>query len=152
MSQIQEQIEDSVSSQNSEELLAEGSQSPEEHTTLLLTPSKNTIVTVSVNGKNNYKDAIKKTQTFTILPQSSNAKSVSDNITLVLKAPDKIYTYSGKTIKPQIKVTDTVTNKPIAGKYYKVSYENNVNAGTGTITVSGKNKYYGSESIKFIMQ
>ncbi|MDD3414621.1 MAG: InlB B-repeat-containing protein [Lachnospiraceae bacterium] len=124
----------------------------EKQTTLPLTPSENTIVTVSVNGKNNYKDAVKKTQTFTILPQSSTAKSVSGNITVVLKASAKTYTYSGKAIKPQIKVTDTVTNKPIAGKYYKVSYENNVNAGTGTITVSGKNKYYGSKSIHFIIE
>ena len=126
----------------------------EKQTTLTGSTSQNTIVTVLVNGKNNYKDAIKKTQTVTILSQTSTAASTSVNFTLALKAPAKIYTYSGKAIKPKITVKDANTNKPIAGKYYKISYKNNVNAGTetGTIIVSGKNNYYGSKSIDFTIQ
>ncbi|MDD3414613.1 MAG: MBG domain-containing protein [Lachnospiraceae bacterium] len=123
-----------------------------EQTTLLGDATNPILVTVSVTGKNNYKDAIKKTQTFTILPQKSNATSVSDDFILTVKLPKKGYTYSGKAMKPKITVTSRSNKKIKANKDYQVIYENNINAGTATITVSGKNKYYGSKSINFTIQ
>lgn len=114
--------------------------------------SENTIVTVQINGKNNYKDSIKKTQTFTILPKDADAVSVSADFTLMLKAPEKTYIYSGKAVKPAVIVTSKAGKKIKPDRDYKISYENNINAGTGVITVSGKNMYYGSMSITFSIQ
>ncbi|MDD3414035.1 MAG: InlB B-repeat-containing protein [Lachnospiraceae bacterium] len=110
-----------------------------------------TVVKVSVTGKNNYKDTIKKTQTFTILPQNSTATSVAD-FELTVKVPKKGYTYSGKAMKPKITVTSTKGTKVKLNKDYKISYQNNVNAGTGTIVVSGKNNFYGSKSETFTIK
>ncbi|MDD3414612.1 MAG: InlB B-repeat-containing protein [Lachnospiraceae bacterium] len=121
--------------------------------TLLGDATNPTLVTVSITGKNNYKDTIKKTQTFTILPQNSNATSVS-GFALEVKLPKKGYIYSGKAIKPKITVTGSKGTKVKLNKDYKISYKNNVNAGekTATIIVSGKNNYFGSKSIAFTIQ
>ena len=61
------------------------------------------------------------------------------------------YTYSGKSIKPTIKVVldgKTLTN----GTDYTVSYLNNKNMGKATVTVSGKGNYTGSISKQFTIK
>jgi len=60
--------------------------------------------------------------------------------------PDK--TYTGKAIKPTIKVMDgsTVLKR---NTDYTLSYKNNVNVGTGTIIVTLKGKYSGTQNITF---
>ena len=56
-------------------------------------------------------------------------------------------TYTGKAIKPVIEVYegDTLLGK----KDYTVSYKNNKNAGTATVTVKGKGNYTGSDTTTF---
>ncbi len=57
-------------------------------------------------------------------------------------------TYAGKALKPTPKVTcagKTFTE----GTDYTVSYKNNVNVGTATITVTGKGNYSGTKSATF---
>ena len=59
--------------------------------------------------------------------------------------PDQ--TYTGSAIKPAIEVYegDTLLGK----KDYTVSYKNNKNAGTATVTVKGKGNYTGSDTTTF---
>ncbi|MDD3414036.1 MAG: InlB B-repeat-containing protein [Lachnospiraceae bacterium] len=123
----------------------------QEQTTLPVSVDAKTVVKVSVTGKNNYTGTIKKTQTFTILPKDSDATSVAD-FELTVKVPKKGYTYSGKAMKPKITVTGSNGKKVKLNKDYKISYQNNVNAGTGTIVVSGKNNFYGSKSENFTIK
>lgn len=68
------------------------------------------------------------------------------------------YTYTGKEIKPEIELlyidnpTEENTNtekRLIDPENYTVSYQNNINAGTATITVTGKEEYINSTSINF---
>ena len=56
-------------------------------------------------------------------------------------------TYTGSAIKPAIEVYegDTLLGK----KDYTVSYKNNKNAGTATVTVKGKGNYSGSDTTTF---
>lgn len=62
----------------------------------------------------------------------------------------KAQTYTGKAITPKVTVKDTSTGKKLAqNKQYKVSYENNVNAGTGTIVLTGINGYSGEKRVNF---
>ncbi len=58
------------------------------------------------------------------------------------------YTYTGEVIAPVVRVEDdgnVLTN----GVDYQVSYSDNVNVGTGTITITGINRYRGSRSVSF---
>ena len=50
----------------------------------------------------------------------------------------KPQTYSGRALTPKVTVKDASTRKTLkVGKQYTVSYENNVNAGTGVIVIRG---------------
>ncbi|MDD6145604.1 MAG: fibronectin type III domain-containing protein [Oscillospiraceae bacterium] len=52
------------------------------------------------------------------------------------------YTYTGGAIKPA--VTITVGGKTLTASQYSVSYKNNKNVGTATMTITGKGGYTGS--------
>lgn len=56
--------------------------------------------------------------------------------------------YTGEEIKPAVSSV-TVDGKRIPASSYDVTYENNINAGTATVTVTGKGNYTGSASTTF---
>lgn len=58
------------------------------------------------------------------------------------------YTYAGKALTPEVKVTngDTVLKKSVD---YKVAYKNNVQPGVATVTVKGIGNYQGTVTKKF---
>ena len=59
-------------------------------------------------------------------------------------------TYSGEAFKPSPTLTNKFTGKKmVKGTDYKLTYSNNVNAGTGTVKVTGMGKYEGSMNINF---
>ena len=65
----------------------------------------------------------------------------------------KAQAYTGKAITPKIVVKDNATKKKLKqGKDYTVSFENNVNAGTGTIILTGINGYEGVKRVDFTIQ
>lgn len=59
-------------------------------------------------------------------------------------------TYTGSKIKPELTVKDGKQSLT-AGTYYKASYENNINAGTATVTLTGieKRGYTGTKTVTF---
>ena len=64
------------------------------------------------------------------------------------------YTYDGKAKKPGItwtKTEGTASNK-FTSSQYSISYSNNVNAGTATITVKGKNNFTGTKKAHFTIK
>ena len=96
--------------------------------------------TVTIKGKGRFTGTA--TRNFTIKSQTKSISSTT--ITLGTSA----YTYDGAVKKPTVKVVDgstTLTN----GTHYTVSYSNNVNAGTATVTITGKGNYTGSTSKTF---
>jgi len=93
--------------------------------------------TLSVVGKGNYTGA--KNVSFTILAKSLSNAVISDIAS---------QTYSGSAIKPSVTVKDG-TKALTAGTDYTVSYTNNVNAGTATVTVTGKGNYKDTASASF---
>lgn len=64
------------------------------------------------------------------------------------KLAKSAYTYTGKTIKPSVKVTYN-GNTLKKGTDYTVSYSNNKAVGTATITINGKGNYVGSKKVTF---
>lgn len=80
--------------------------------------------------------------TFEITPRSFNGNK------LAVEVVEKNLIYNGGELKPEIKVTYegfTLTE----GTDYTVSYSNNINAGQGTVTVTGKGNYFNSKSVHF---
>lgn len=61
------------------------------------------------------------------------------------------YAYTGNAITPGV-VVETGSTTLTLGTDYTVSYANNVNAGTATITVTGTGKYSGTQTANFIIE
>ena len=93
--------------------------------------------TATIQGIGTYAGTVQKT--FTI-SQANLASSTVSNI--------DSYTYTGSTIKPT--PTVSLNNRTlVAGTDYDVAYANNVNAGSATITITGKSNYKGSRTVYF---
>ena len=93
---------------------------------------------VTITGKGNYKGSTSKT--FKIVPRNISTVSFS--------GLPKSTSYTGKYIKPTVKAYyngKTLKNSTD----YTVSYKNNLNAGTATVTVKGKGNYTGSKNLTF---
>ena len=58
------------------------------------------------------------------------------------------YTYTGGAITPDVVVKDG-SSTLVAGADYEVSYDNNENHGTATITIAGKGRYSGKKIVTF---
>ena len=95
-------------------------------------------VTVTVTGIGNYTGMAKGSYKITPvdITQTGSISEIADQ------------TYTGNAITPRVRVTlgETVLTE---GTDYKVSYENNVNAGTGTVTVTGTGNYTGTVKKSF---
>lgn len=61
--------------------------------------------------------------------------------------PSSSYTYDGTAKTPS--VTVTLLGETVSSQYYDVTYSNNINAGTATITVTGKDGYEGTATGTF---
>lgn len=83
-----------------------------------------------------------------------NALSLSDaGISMKLGASS--YNYDGKTKTPAVTLTYTGEDGSatlVKDTDYTVSYTNNTNAGTATVTVSGKGNYTGSKTANFAIE
>gem|GEM_PF-1769176 len=93
---------------------------------------------INLTGKGNY------TGTYSF-PFSIGGLNLNDS-TLALS--QQSYTYSGSECKPNVTVTYNGT-KLTSGTDYSVKYANNTNAGTATVTVTGKGNYSGTKQITF---
>lgn len=65
----------------------------------------------------------------------------------VIDMENSSYVYTGEEIKPA--VTVTVNSQEVSDDFYTLSYSDNVNAGTATVTVTFKDKYSGTATKNF---
>lgn len=96
--------------------------------------------TVTVTGQGNYQGTV--SGKFTI-----SDKDLADGDIVISGLPESV-TYTGSGIEPQF----TVTFGDIAlvkGTDYTVTYSDNENAGTATVTISGQGNYTGTKEAKF---
>ncbi|GAB6394828.1 MAG: Ig-like domain-containing protein [Bacteroidales bacterium] len=82
------------------------------------------------------------TKTFTITPKTLAAGFIQDI---------SAQAYTGDSIKPAVTVKDN-TKTLTLNTDYTVAYSNNVNAGTATVTVTGKGNYTGSAGKTFLIE
>lgn len=93
--------------------------------------------TVTITGRGNYTGT--KTANFTINSKSASSLTISSIVAV---------TYNGSAQTPAVTVKDgstTLTN----GTHYTVAYSNNINAGTATVTITGKGNYTGTKTANF---
>ena len=93
--------------------------------------------TVTIKGKGNYSGT--KTATFAIVAKSVSSLTISDIAA---------QTYTGSALTPAVTVKDGSTTLT-SGTDYTVAYSNNTNAGTATVTVTGKGNYTGTKTATF---
>ena len=92
---------------------------------------------IIINGKGNYSST--KTITFKILPRNINLCTFNDIDDM---------TYTGSALTPDVKITDG-NRLLVKDTDYTLSYENNINAGTAEVTVSGKGNYSQNKNLTF---
>lgn len=91
--------------------------------------------------------AIENNIKYVITKQSSKKVVKESDVTLSKDS----YTYSGKACNPTVKAV--VSGKTLkAGTDYTVSYANNINAGTATVTVTFKGNYKGTITKNFTIK
>ncbi|MDD6423555.1 MAG: hypothetical protein PUF83_10965, partial [Intestinibaculum porci] len=100
-------------------------------------------VTASDLSYNNYSGSI--TKTFTIVPQSL------DSHMIYTSGVHSSYTYTGSAITPEPQVK-YYNKKLIKDNDYTLTYSNNVNAGTATITLKGIGNFTGEKTITFTIK
>ena len=93
--------------------------------------------TMTVTGKGNYTGT--KTATFTINPKNASYLTISS----IAAA-----TYNGFAQTPAVTVKDGTTTLT-SGTDYTVSYSNNTNVGTATVTITGMGNYTGTKTASF---
>lgn len=93
---------------------------------------------VTITGKGKYSGTI--TKAFSINPADFTKTSVS--------LSDSSFTYDGAEKKPGITVKNG-SKLLTANTDYTVSYKNNINAGTASVTITGKGSYSGSQTKNF---
>lgn len=102
---------------------------------------------ITVKGKGNYSGTLK--IPFTISPV--NLAQAEAEGTVSVRVNDAAYT--GKALKPAVQVYETVDGKErqLSGSAYTLFYINNTEKGTGTVTVTGKDKsgYTGTVTANF---
>ncbi|SFB12776.1 Fibronectin type III domain-containing protein [Acetitomaculum ruminis DSM 5522] len=102
--------------------------------------------TVTVSGIGDYQGDV--TSSFEIV-----AANLSD-LDLAYELEKSTYTYTGKAIKPEFEYICYENENGneielVEDIDYTLSYKNNTNAGTATVTIKGKGNYTGSKSVSF---
>ena len=101
---------------------------------------------------------LKATANLEASPVSSDSKtittskaSIADATVIVAAEPAGGYVYSGAQIKPavtKVSIGDKVLEETSGSdKDYKITYENNIDAGTASIVVTGLNDYAGTKKV-----
>lgn len=103
-----------------------------------------------ITGKGNYTGSV--TKTFEIIKANTGAENISKKRIRFKTAVTSIFGYAqGKEIKPEI-VVESGLDELQENVDYTVSYSNNINVGTATITVIGIGKYTGTLTKDFTIR
>ncbi len=95
---------------------------------------------ITITGTGEYKD--ERSVTFNITARSIANASVSSI---------SAQTYTGKAIVPSVVVKD-LNKTLVAGSDYTITYSNNTNPGTATITITGKGNYNLTKKVTFTIK
>ncbi len=83
--------------------------------------------------------------------QAASASSPAAKVIKTVEPKYTSYTYKRAECTPPVYVYDA-NGKRVASKYFTVTYKDNINAGTATVTVKGKAPYTGTASATFTIK
>ncbi len=101
--------------------------------------------TVTVTGMGGYNGTV--TKEFTIKAEEIKTTPISDCTVTLSKTS---YTYDGKAKNPDVTVKNG-SKTLVKDTDYTVSYSNNINVGSATVTVTGRGSYTGTTSRSFVI-
>lgn len=101
---------------------------------------------VTVTGKGNYSGTV--TKKFTIKEAPTPGQKVKKLSKCTITVSQTSYTYDGRAKKPTVTVKDG-SKTLVENTDYTVTYNNNINAGTAKVTVTGKGNYEGTVTKTF---
>lgn len=87
-------------------------------------------------------------KTVTYVDDGSDGELITPMKNCSMSIPATSFEYTGSAIKPTVTVKDDYGTLK-EGTHYTVSFKNNTNIGTATVTVTGKGNYTGSTSMTF---
>ncbi len=102
--------------------------------------------TITIKGQGNYTGTY--TGSFTIVKKNDPTPEKINLSSAVITVADQ--TYTGKALTPSITVV--LNGAVLPASAYTVTYSNNVNVGTATVTITGKGNYVGSTSATFAIK
>ena len=110
----------------------------EDYTVTISPSSQSNIYTMTVAGEGNYTGEIERD--FTVIRSGLDGTEIRN--------VSSTYTYTGEEIKP---VPEVWLNGGVLteNEDYTISYADNVNAGTATLTVTGKGNYSGMQEVNY---
>ena len=103
---------------------------------------------VKITGCGNFTGTAETTFTISQLPLSSSLVQAS------ISGEDDIF-YTGSALAPSVQLTLENGSTPIPltlNTDYEIAYSDNINAGTGKATMTGKGNYTGSKEVQFTIQ
>ena len=106
--------------------------------------AKTYTVYYKVKGNSDHTDFIPTSNTVSV---TIGPKSIADSTVKIAPIPNQVYD-GGNELKPLPVVKDGATTLK-KGTDYTVSYTNNTNAGTATLTITGKGNYEGTKAANF---
>ena len=121
----------------------------------LTVPSGSYTVTDNIKtAEGNYEATITGTGNFTgsvTVPYSILPGTVTNNQLFTISISPATYTYTGLAQEPAVTVLNKGTSAAVDASKYTVTYSNNTNAGTATVTVTANDGsgYYGTETVTF---
>lgn len=104
--------------------------------------------TITLKGKGNFTGQYKVNLVTATSSKSTSKPSSSGNYIKFTKSGGNVCVYSGKALKPSVKLYNK-SKKPVDSYYYTVSYSNNVKVGKAKITVKFRNGYKGTLNFSF---
>ena len=113
-----------------------------DYTLSYLNNTKIGTATVVITGEGNFSGVVRKTYRIV-------AGNVLEDCTAELAFENSPYT--GYAIKPTVTVSDDSETLTL-GTHYTVAYKNNVNAGTATVTITGRGTYVGTITETFTVE
>ena len=90
---------------------------------------------------------------YTVMVTSDNYAAMLTTVKAIdlskgaIELSEKNYKFNGKAKQP--KVTVTLNGETVSDNYYTITYSNNVEIGTASVSVEGKNGYYGTLKASF---
>ena len=109
------------------------------------------VITVSMAATDTYKEAESKTITIIVLEEKEENPDTEETSNIFSVSEIAPQQYTGKAVKPDVKVTHN-GRRLVLSQDYTLVYKNNTKAGTASVTIKGRGNYTESQTVAFSIE